>query len=262
MLKFVNNWATSLQALLAADATQMSVPAGKAALLTGLGSGHTYRLTLVDVDIDGVEVGWEIVLVSANDSGLLTVARGQEGTPARAWSAGTPVRARLTAASLDGLSEENYTTADKAKLDGIAEGATVNDTDANLKSRANHTGTQAISTVTGLQAALDKATFSPVVADSTTARIAPLTDAGAYLRFTNTGATAYTVAPQADVAWPSDAEIHVRRAAAANLTLTPGVGVTLNAPSGGTLVMTDRMSVTLKRVAPDVWDVIGHTVAV
>jgi len=41
------------------------------------------------------------------------------------------------------------------KLDGIEAGATKNDTDANLKDRANHTGTQAIGTVTGLQAALD-----------------------------------------------------------------------------------------------------------
>ncbi|TYK70276.1 tail fiber domain-containing protein [Comamonas sp. Z1] len=47
------------------------------------------------------------------------------------------------------------TSTDKAKLDAIAAAATKNDTDANLKSRANHTGTQAISTVTGLQAALD-----------------------------------------------------------------------------------------------------------
>lgn len=45
--------------------------------------------------------------------------------------------------------------ADKTKLDGVATGATVNDTDANLKNRANHTGSQAISTVTGLQTALD-----------------------------------------------------------------------------------------------------------
>lgn len=44
--------------------------------------------------------------------------------------------------------------ADKTKLDGIATAATANDTDANLKDRANHTGTQAISTVTGLTAAL------------------------------------------------------------------------------------------------------------
>jgi hypothetical protein len=37
----------------------------------------------------------------------------------------------------------------------ISTTATQNDTDANLKARANHTGVQAISTITGLQAALD-----------------------------------------------------------------------------------------------------------
>ena len=46
-------------------------------------------------------------------------------------------------------------TLDGYKLDNIDTGATANDTDANLKARANHTGTQAISTVTGLQTALD-----------------------------------------------------------------------------------------------------------
>lgn len=45
--------------------------------------------------------------------------------------------------------------ADKLKLDGIAAGATANQTDAHLLDRANHTGSQAISTVTGLQSALD-----------------------------------------------------------------------------------------------------------
>lgn len=44
---------------------------------------------------------------------------------------------------------------DKAKLDSIASGATANSTDAALRDRATHTGTQAISTVVGLQGALD-----------------------------------------------------------------------------------------------------------
>lgn len=46
-------------------------------------------------------------------------------------------------------------SADKTKLDGVAAGATANSTDANLLNRANHTGAQAIATVTGLQATLD-----------------------------------------------------------------------------------------------------------
>jgi hypothetical protein len=45
--------------------------------------------------------------------------------------------------------------ADKIKLNSIATGATANDTDTNLKNRANHTGVQTILTVTGLQPALD-----------------------------------------------------------------------------------------------------------
>lgn len=48
-----------------------------------------------------------------------------------------------------------FTSSEKSKLSGVATGATANDTDSNLKSRANHTGTQAISTVTSLQTTLD-----------------------------------------------------------------------------------------------------------
>lgn len=54
-----------------------------------------------------------------------------------------------------GLSQEDYTTTEKSKLAGIASGATANSSDATLLARANHTGTQAISTVDGLQGELD-----------------------------------------------------------------------------------------------------------
>jgi hypothetical protein len=47
------------------------------------------------------------------------------------------------------------TTAHVIKLNGVQSGATANSSDATLLNRANHTGSQAISTVTGLQAALD-----------------------------------------------------------------------------------------------------------
>lgn len=50
----------------------------------------------------------------------------------------------------DGTTNKAYTGTEKTKLAGIATGATVNDTDANLKNRANHTGTQGSGTVTGL----------------------------------------------------------------------------------------------------------------
>lgn len=58
----------------------------------------------------------------------------------------------------------DFNAADRTKLDGIATGATANDTDANLKNRANHTGSQAISTITGLEdalAAISGGTYRP-----------------------------------------------------------------------------------------------------
>src|SRR5690606_14766962 len=53
--------------------------------------------------------------------------------------------------SVDGF----MSAADKTKLNGVAAGATANATDAQLRARSSHTGTQAISTIAGLQAALD-----------------------------------------------------------------------------------------------------------
>lgn len=62
---------------------------------------------------------------------------------------------KVDAVAGKGLSTNDYTTAEKTKLSGIAAGATANSTDAVLLARANHTGTQAISTVVNLQTSLD-----------------------------------------------------------------------------------------------------------
>jgi len=45
----------------------------------------------------------------------------------------------------------SMSASDKTKLNGVATGATANSSDATLLARANHTGTQAASTVTGLK---------------------------------------------------------------------------------------------------------------
>lgn len=58
----------------------------------------------------------------------------------------------ITAA--DGLNAGVMTAAQQIKLAGVASGATANDTDANLKNRANHTGTQSISTISDFDTAV------------------------------------------------------------------------------------------------------------
>jgi hypothetical protein len=55
----------------------------------------------------------------------------------------------------DGSTAGFMSPSDKTKLDGVASGATANDTDANLKNRANHTGTQAASTISDFDTVAD-----------------------------------------------------------------------------------------------------------
>ena len=63
--------------------------------------------------------------------------------------------------------------ADKAKLDGIASGATANASDAQLRDRATHTGTQGVNTISGLggAATLNVGTTAGTVAAGDDSRI-------------------------------------------------------------------------------------------
>lgn len=88
-------------------------------------------------------------------------------TDAREWTASTVTQAEAEAGTattrrawtaqrvFQAIGAWWAASAMKTKLDGIAAGATANSTDAQLRDRTTHTGTQAISTVTGLQTALD-----------------------------------------------------------------------------------------------------------
>lgn len=100
---FVNNWKAILTAELAMGGLSLSVDAGQAAKLVGLGTGDYYLLTLVAVDVAGAESGWEIVKVTAQAGGVLTIVRGQEGTAPNLWPVGSRIEARLTAGDLSTL---------------------------------------------------------------------------------------------------------------------------------------------------------------
>lgn len=67
----------------------------------------------------------------------------------------TSLEGKIDAVSGMGLSENDFSDTLRTKVEGIATGATANAADVDLKNRANHTGSQAISTVTNLQTELD-----------------------------------------------------------------------------------------------------------
>lgn len=132
---------------------------------------------LVDSSPDALNTLNELAMALGNDPNFATTITNQLAskvdktdtrlTDAREWSAITITQSEAetgTATTRRAWTAQRVRqaiaawwagSADKTKLDGIAAGATVNSTDATLLSRSNHTGTQAISTVSGLQAALD-----------------------------------------------------------------------------------------------------------
>lgn len=67
--------------------------------------------------------------------------------------------------TIDGTTNKVFTATEKTKLAGIATGATANDTDANLKNRANHTGTQTASTISDFNASADARIASASIND-------------------------------------------------------------------------------------------------
>lgn len=104
-----------------ADAHTIASITGLSTALAGKSDvGHTHSLAISDI------------------TNLQTTLNGKASTA-------------VVTTTVDGL----MAFADKVKLNGIATGATANSTDATLLNRANHTGSQAISTVTNLQTTLD-----------------------------------------------------------------------------------------------------------
>lgn len=86
-------------------------------------------------------------------------------------------------------------------------------------------------------------------------------DVGNYIRLTNASAKAITVDPESTTALPDNGEWHFRNVGLGDATFTEGSGVTINPPNGGTLVVPQDGTVTLKRVAADEFDLVGQVIA-
>ncbi len=86
-------------------------------------------------------------VVAATDSIVAAIGKLQAQITGHVGSGGTS-HANAVAAGAAGF----MTGADKTKLDGVAAGATANATDAVLKDRANHTGTQLAATISNFAA--------------------------------------------------------------------------------------------------------------
>jgi len=110
----------------------------------------TKGLAYFDTTVNDVRVYNGTTWVNLGLQGTITAVTGT--APITSSGGATPAIG-ITAATQSAAG--SMSAADKAKLDNVATGATANQTDAYLLNRANHTGSQAISTVTNLQSSLD-----------------------------------------------------------------------------------------------------------
>lgn len=95
-IQFANNATTSLFSSATASDTQIVVSPGGGALFPAAGGSNYFMVTLVDIATGLLE----IMKVTNRSGDVFTVVRAQEGTAARAFTAGSPVELRLTTQSI------------------------------------------------------------------------------------------------------------------------------------------------------------------
>ncbi len=125
--------------------------------------------------------------------------------------------------------------------------------------RANHTGSQAISTVTGLQTALDgkAATTTARTISGTSGTLVPA-DAGNIVLCTSASAVSLTIQLEATAAWPAASVVTIIQLGTGIVTVTDGSGITVNVFSGLTKALRGQYAqAALARSAADTFALAG-----
>lgn len=166
--------------------------------------------------------------------------------PSAHVGAGGAAHANATT-SADGF----MSSADKTKLNGVASGATANATDAQLRDRSTHTGTQAISTVTDLQTALD--TIPANVKASAYTLV--LTDAGKSIDTTSN----VTIPANSAVAFAVGTTIMITNTSASNSTISINTDTLRQAgtTNTGSRTLAGYGIATLRKVNSITWYISG-----
>lgn len=179
-----------------------------------------------------------IVRTAANTVAARSLA---SSTPAATWTnadgvAGNPslAIANAVAAGNSGL----MTGADKTKLDGIAAGATANATDAQLRDRATHTGTQLAATISDFNTAVQTNRLDQLAAPTAPVSLNTqrITNLGAPTAASDAATRQYVDDAVAGLSWKN--EVRVATAAPGTLATSFANGQTVD---GIALVTGDRI---------------------
>lgn len=112
-LVFSNNAGSTLAGSISNSATTLVLAAGTGALFPNPAAGQAFRLTLTDAATGTLH---EIVEATARSGDTLTIVRAQEGTTARAWSAGDLAEHWCTAGSMGAMIQTSQVVLFNVKL--------------------------------------------------------------------------------------------------------------------------------------------------
>jgi hypothetical protein len=103
--QYSNNASSSLASGITSTATSLTVTTGQGVLFPAPSGSNAFNATLIDASGN-----LEIVRVTARSGDMLTITRGQESTTARAFTAGSTIQLRLTAAGLQNFAQVDAAT--------------------------------------------------------------------------------------------------------------------------------------------------------
>jgi len=103
---FTNNASGQLLNSLAAGATSLQLVSGQGAMFPVISQSGDYFYGTLTTVLNGVAQSWERVLVTATAGDTFTIVRGQDGSKAQMWQAGTTFELRVTAAGLQNFVQQ------------------------------------------------------------------------------------------------------------------------------------------------------------
>ena len=170
-VKFSNNAKTTLSSGITSSATSIAV--ADASVFPSISGSEYFYVTFEDLSGNV-----EIVKVTAVNSNTLTVVRAQESTTARAYASGDKAENRLTAGSLNDVSDQTValTGAGATTVSGTYPNFTITSTDNNTTYTVGDGGLTQNNFTTALKNKLDGVEASADVTDS-----ANVTAAGALM---------------------------------------------------------------------------------
>lgn len=164
--KFTNNASTTIAAAITTSSTTITLASGAGALFPSLGTTDYFWATLIDSSNN-----LEVVKVTARSGDTLTVMRGQDGTMALAYAAGSKIEERVVAADMNEI-ETNVSANTSSISAETARATTAESTETTRAQGAESAISTSVSTETARAQGAESTNANAIAAEAARAKAA------------------------------------------------------------------------------------------